>query len=89
MVLTLLAKSASDTRGTFAFERRNAAPTILAARMAKCCKRKEIGLDLTKIQSIKKVNFLKCVKSQWGQNLYSENLRIFELINIEKKYNIS
>ena len=52
MVLTLLAKSASDTRGTFAFERRNAAPTILAARMAKCCKRQEKGLDLAKIQHV-------------------------------------
>ena len=85
MVLTLLAKSASDTRGTFAFERRNAAPTILAAGMAKCCKRQEIGLDLAEIQSIKKVNFLKFVTSQWGQKLYPENLRIFELIKIEKK----
>jgi hypothetical protein len=85
MVLTLLAKSASDTRGTFTFERRNAAPTILAAGMAKCCKRQGKGLDLTKIQSIKKVNFLKNVTSQWGQNLYPENLRILELIKIENK----
>ena len=50
MVLTLLAKSASDTRGTFAFERRNTAPTILAARVAKSCKRQEKGLDLATIQ---------------------------------------
>ena len=55
MVLTLLAKSASDTRGTFAFERRNAAPTILATRMAKSCKRQEKGLNLATIQSTKMV----------------------------------